>query len=275
MYQLKADRGNIRNRLFEFFRKQKSPQSNEWLLPRIQMGDIHRLFTDDLKDAPGYAYERFYTIVNEIIWEFANNGFIYFGTAGSAGDSYPHITITEYGREIFNSEKWLPYDPDGYLKNLKAAVPELDDVTLAYIGEAVSAFNRRQLLSATLTLGVASENLMLLLIENYVASLVMTRKTALQKKIADRWIATQYREFRAEFEKDIRKLPKNLQGDWETYLDAVFHFIRLNRNSAGHPTGKELSGKMVNANLQIFADYSRYIFDLIKHFNSQLEQSAK
>ena len=160
----------------------------------------------------------------------------------------------------------LPYDPEGYLKALKAKVPEIDDVTFAYIGESIAAFNRRHLLSATITLGVASENLMLILIEAYTNWLKDPRKTKFQKHIEDRWIATQYREFKKEFVTDVKSLPKESQGDWEIYLDGIFNFVRLNRNDAGHPTGKELSAKVVYANLQIFADYARYIFDLVSHF---------
>ncbi len=66
---------------------------------------------------------------------------------------------------------------------------------------------------------------------------------------------------------DVKSLSRELQKDWEIYLDGVFNFIRLNRNSAGHPTGKALNAKVVYANLQIFADYSEYIFRLIKHFS--------
>jgi hypothetical protein len=183
------------------------------------------------------------------------------------GDFYPWVTITEYGKELFAHEDLLPYDPEGYIKALRASVPEIDDVTLAYAGEAISAFNRRNLLSATLTLGVASENLMLLLIEAYAKWLKdPKRQASLQKRIADRWIYTQYREFKQEFSSDVKALPKELQGDWETYLDGVFNFIRVNRNAAGHPTGKQQNAKVVYANLQIFADYARYIFDLIKFF---------
>jgi hypothetical protein len=69
--------------------------------------------------------------------------------------------------EAFLAEDWLPYDPEGYVRVLRAKVPTIDDITLAYIGEAVAGYNRRHLLSATITLGVASENLMLLLIEAY------------------------------------------------------------------------------------------------------------
>lgn len=168
-------------------------------------------------------------------------------------------------KDVFLREDWLPYDPDGYLNALKAKVPMLDTITLAYIGESVAAYNRRHLLSATITLGVASENLMLTLIEIYTDWLKKhpTRQTKFQKKVQGRFISYQYNEFKKEFFDDVKSLPKELQSDWETYLDNIFNFIRLNRNSAGHPTGKKLDAKIVYSNLQVFAKYAQFIFKLI------------
>lgn len=230
------------------------------------MGNLYELFRTEVQTLPGYQQGDFYNVIREVVQEFINSGLLYPGQPGDQNSGYPWLTITTYGKEAFLTENWLPYDPEGYVKALKATVPTLDDVTLAYIGESISSFSRRQLLSATITLGVASENLMLLLIEAYLAWLPEPRKSALQKKIEDRWISTQYKEFKLEFTKDAKTLPKELQADWETYLDGIFNFIRLNRNSAGHPTGKELGAKVVYANLQIFAEYARYIHALMAFF---------
>ncbi len=227
------------------------------------MGSVLELVREEVNALPGYQQGAIWTVVREIVQEFINAGMLYPGYPGDQNSSYPWLTITTYGREAFVAENWLPYDPEGYLKELTATVPALDDITLTYIGESISAFNHRQLLSATITLGVASENLMLLLIEAYVSWLADPRKTVLQKKIEDRWISTQYKEFKLELANDIKALPAEMRADWETYLDGIFNFIRLNRNSAGHPTGKELSAKVVYANLQIFAEYARYIHALI------------
>jgi hypothetical protein len=201
-----------------------------------------------------------------------NSGMLNPGAEGSvygSDSSYPWLTITEYGRTAIMSEVWLPYDPDGYLAELKKMVPEIDEVTLAYISESVASFNRRHLLSATITLGVASENLMLTLIEAYRDWIEDAgRKEKFERRIAGKWISTQYDEFKKEFASDIKSLPKELQSDQETYLDGIFNFVRLNRNGAGHPTGKAMSAKVVYADLQIFADYARYIFNLIGHLKT-------
>ena len=260
------DRAEVRSRIVEYFKGRLSGRSRPTENQHIQIGDLFALFQKEQLEQPPWKQAEVLTLVNEIVHELAYSGFIYFGMPGSMSshDYYPWITVTEYGKAAFMSEDWLPHDPEGYMAALKTRVPELEEVTLAYIGESVSAFNRRHLLSATITLGVASENIMLVLIEAYAGWIKdPKRKAAFEKRIANKWISTQYNEFKSEFKVDVRSLPKQLQGDWETYLDGIFNFIRLNRNSAGHPTGKQMSAKAVYANLQIFADYSRYVFDLI------------
>lgn len=262
------DRLEIKNKIIDFFRKQlELKKSQQNYRHQVQMGGLYELFRDSLKDVPGYKHDEYFSVVREIVQELINTGFLYPGTPSDFNSSYPWLSITTHGAEAFMLENWLPYDPEGYLRALSEKVPEIDNVTLAYIGESIAAFNRRHLLSATITLGVASENLMLILIEAYTNWLKDPRKTKFQKRVESRWIATQYKEFKQEFTTDVKSLPKELQSDWEIYLDGIFNFVRLNRNDAGHPTGKELSTKVVYANLQIFNDYARYIFDLIDFLN--------
>jgi len=260
-------REEIRNKIFEQFKQQVAwIETNQNKEQQFQMSRVYELFPPGSE--PHWKHKDVYSTAREIVQELITAGFLYPGTAGDFNSSYPWLTITEYGKEAFLKEDWLPYDPEGYVKALKTKVPTIDDITLAYIGEAIAAYNRRHLLSATITLGVASENLMLLLIETYTDWIPdIARKAAFQKKIADRFISTQYKEFKKEFLNDLKSLPKEFQSDWETYLDGVFNFVRLNRNDAGHPTGKQFDAKVVYGNLQMFAEYAQFIFKLMGHFN--------
>ncbi|MEK6839922.1 MAG: hypothetical protein AABX72_03200 [Nanoarchaeota archaeon] len=260
-------REEIRNKIFEHFKGQVAwAKANPNQAQQFQMGQIYSLFPHSSAQ-PHWELQKIHSIAREIVQELISAGYVYPGTSQDQNSGYPWLTVTEYGKEAFLAEDWLPYDPEGYVKALKVKVPTIDDITLAYIGEAIAAYNRRHLLSATITLGVASENLMLLLIEAYTDWIPnVTRKTGFQKKVADRFISTQYKEFKKEFVNDLKSLPKEFQSDWETYLDGVFNFVRLNRNDAGHPTGKQFDAKVVYANLQVFAEYAQFIFKLIEHF---------
>ncbi len=263
------DRQEIRHKVIEYLRQQLPLYADPSKRPQLQMGSLYHLFDDVIRQGlQQWKIDQLYSVIRETVHELMNAGILYPGQPGDQNSSYPWLTITEHGREALSEENWLPYDPEGYTKELKKRVPEIDEVTFNYIAESVSAFHRRQILSATLTLGVASENLMLIVIEAYLNWMKdPKRKERLQKKILDRGIYTQYQEFKQEFSVDVKSFPKELKNDWETYLDGIFNFIRLNRNSAGHPTGKGSNVKIIYANLQIFADYSRYVFDLIKYLS--------
>lgn len=260
-------REEIRNKIFEHLKQQVVwTQTNPNQTQQFQLSNIYGLFPLGAGEAQ-WQHNKVNAIAREIFQELENGGFIYEGQAGGLGDmsSYPWYTITEYGKEALLQEDWLPYDPEGYLSALKTKVPTIDEITLTYIGESVAAYNRRNLLSATITMGVASENLMLTLIETYANWIKdVKRKADFQKRIDGRFISTQYKEFKKEFTNDIQTLPKDIQVNWETYLDGIFNFIRLNRNDAGHPTGKQFDAKTVYANLQVFAEYSKFLFQLIE-----------
>ena len=188
-------REEIRNKIFEYFKQQVAwIESNPDKGQQFQMSNIYGLFPPGSE--PQWKHRDVYSTAREVVQELITAGFLYPGTVGDFNTGYPWLTITEYGKEAFLKEDWLPYDPEGYVKALREKIPTIDDVTLAYISEAVAAYNRRYLLSATITLGVASENLMLLLVEAYTEWITnATRKTNFQKKVEGRFISTQYKEF--------------------------------------------------------------------------------
>jgi len=257
-------REEIRNTIFDYLKSQISwIQANPNKPQQFQISNIYALFP--IGTTAQWQHQKVESVAREIVQELENCGFIYEGTAGGSGSmaTYPWFTISEFGQEAILAESWLPYDPEGYLKALRAKVPTLDEITLAYISEAVAAYSRRHLLSATITLGVASENLMLTLVEAYTNWITDTgRQTKFRNKVEGRFISAQYKELKKELPNDLRSFPPEFQSDWETYLDGVFNFIRLNRNDAGHPTGKQFDAKIVYANLQIFAEYAQFISKL-------------
>lgn len=263
-------REEIRNIIFCWLKQQIDCIKNRSnITPQLQMGSVYNLFPQSQNES-SWEHEKIDLSVFEIMNELANAGFLYFGKiGGGSNDGYPWFTITEYGKDAIVQEDWIPYDPEGYIRELKRRIPNIDDITLAYIGEAVAAYNRRHLLSATITMGVASENLMLLFIESYSNWITdATRKIKFQKKIENRAILFQYKELKKEIMTDLQLFSSDFRANWETYLDSIFNFIRLNRNDAGHPTGKQFDAKIIYANLQIFADYACFIFNSISFFNN-------
>src|SRR6266498_3221517 len=69
----------------------------------------------------------------------------------------------------------LPHDPDGYLERLKRLIGHpLDDIALSYVREGLLTFLGGHYFSATVMLGVASEQCIDLLIEAYTNAIADT-----------------------------------------------------------------------------------------------------
>ncbi len=221
------------------------------------------------QDTPSHLHVEYHRHVFEIVNEWHLAGILHFGRPDDPNSGHPWITITEFGKECIQTGNFLPYDPEGYIRELQAQVPSLDDVSITYIRESISTYSREHLLSATITLGVASENIVLNLIDTFADAIQDPQKqTSLKKSIEDKSIYARYKIFMTELKKYSNQISKDLTKDLESQLDAVFNFIRITRNQAGHPTGQTPSKKVVGSNLQIFAEYSKRVFDLINYFQT-------
>jgi len=256
------DRNELKNKLIEHLKKILEEGKE-----KTQFTNLYSLVTDSLPDLPANDRNKYFSLIREIISEWVSNGLLYPGTAGDPSSNLPWLTITEHGKQCIQEQNWLPYDPEGYLKELKKQIPLLDENTLTYVGESVMTYNRDLLLSSTVTLGVASENLILMLIESFIEAISDTsKKEQIEKKIQNKSLFKKYKIFLEEFKNYLDLLPKELSFDVEIYLEGIFNFIRLNRNQAGHPTGKLFSKKIVYCNLQIFSEYATRICALTEHF---------
>ncbi len=175
--------------------------------------------------------------VLNIVWNLIVEGIIRPGQ-GDANE-WPFIQITEYGQEVLKSHQPIPYDPDGYLKRIQAAIPNIDAVLLTYLTESLRTFRINCLLSSTVMLGCASEKALLLLIEAYTAALSQPSQDKFRSKTEGRMIKRQFDEFRQQAESHLKaKLPTEMKDGLDVELNAIFDIIRNERNDAGHPTGK-------------------------------------
>lgn len=204
----------------------------------------------------------------ELIQELINNGILMVGTNWDNW-RHPWLRVTDYGRHCIEAENLLPFDPEGYINEIKKQIPDLDDVTEAYLSESVATYNRNCLLSATICVGVASEQVILNLVDALVSAIKdQQQKADFKKEIEGRFIYGKYRALREKIGEIKGKLPAKATENLDVYLDGIFNFIRLNRNEAGHPTGAKVSKKTVYANLQVFSDYAEKVYGLIDWLRS-------
>lgn len=224
-------------------------------------GDRHAYYALASKDAAR---------VQDVVWDLIIEGVLRPGLRDGANDNLPFYHLTELGKAAVASTPASPYDPDGYLKRLKAALPSLDPVITTYLEESLKTFRIGCLLSSTVTLGCASEQAFLLLVEAYAKALKPSQQAKFEKATKGKMLKTQYDEFLKMLQGHLRgHLPRDLDADLDTTLLGVFSMIRNLRNDAGHPTGRFAPREVCNSNLHVFPSYLRKVYELIGWLNDQ------
>ncbi len=207
-------------------------------------------------------------LVREIIWDLIIERVLTIGI-DSASSNWPFLKLTAYGHSIVNSQKPIPHDPSGYLGRIKEEIPNIDEVIYKYLEESIHTYNIGAHLSASVTLGCASEKALLLLIESYTNSIKdSTKQESFRNKVQGRMIKRQYEEFSKAITAHLGSLPKELSDNITTILLGVFEMIRNNRNDAGHPTGKVIKKEQIFAYLQVFIEYCKRIYGLINYYEN-------
>lgn len=220
-----------------------------------------------LGDKVGYNIHQFEHLeALEIVYDFLSRNIISIG-ADWVNKDIPFFRITEYGKKLIEEDSMLPFDPDGYLEEFSKRVPGLNELVYKYLGEAIQAYHRFCLLSSITMLGVASECLFLDLTEN-LSEWMKTNKNdeSLEGSLRGKGIYRNYRELKKTLEKIKEDIPEELKKDMESHIDNTFNYIRMCRNEAGHPTGKEINKRELYAHLQAFDRYATYISNLMNHF---------
>lgn len=181
---------------------------------------------------------------------------------------HPWLEVTEYGKKCIREGNLIPLDPEGYIMQIQQELPDIDSVIIEYLKESISAFNRDLILSSTITLGVASEQAMLILMEsfgNYISNSKQL-KSVKDKLEGEDSIFRKYKVFKDT----LLQLPKSMRAgfpqNFDVHIDTLFNFIRLNRNETGHPLGGGRDRNIQAANLQAFKLYLIDIYKLMDYF---------
>lgn len=204
--------------------------------------------------------------VRKILWEFILQEILMIGY-NEFNPNLPHISITEYGKQVLESGELLPYDPDGYLKRLKTEIPNLDSTIEDYMFESLHAFQRGLMLSCAVMIGGASEQAFLLFLETFTNALTNPIEKShflkLQESIKTK---KKFDETKNKLMSIRTTLPKELSNELEFQFDGIFNLIRLARNDAGHPSGRKIERDMAYAYLLSFRIYCKKMYELIDYF---------
>ncbi|MDG3002579.1 hypothetical protein [Paludisphaera mucosa] len=207
--------------------------------------------------------------VQDVLWDLIVEGIIRPGYALLPASTWPHIHLTDKGRERVQVRDFSPYDPDGYFGRLSKAMPDLDEVVVTYLRECLVTFRAGCFLSSTVTLGCASERAFLLLVDAYADSLDEEKKIQFKRDTDGRPIKRVRDEFMRGFDGRVRpRLSGDLKDHLDVTLDGVFTLLRTMRNEAGHPTGRSCPEEEIHASIILFPTYLKKIYALIAHLKS-------
>ena len=190
------------------------------------------------------------------------------------------LRLTSYGRSQLELDyKPVFLDPVATIQEIEESIPNMDNIALDYFRESLWAIKKRLYLSATVTMGCASERSILLLIEAVLdhypndKTLIseFTKSYSIKKKFSLLIKTIKGKNLKNEllskYPSDNDKIDEinRLFVDVDTHLDLMFSIYRINRNDAGHPTGRKFNEDMVKANAAMFKNYSEIIYGLISH----------
>ncbi len=193
------------------------------------------------------------------------------------------VKLSTYGKAQLRLD-YLPVflDPISTITELKKAIPDIDNIILDYYAESLLCLKKRLFFASIVTMGCASERTILLLIEaiqKYYDDIELNKKfenlknvklkfELMLQTIKERKLKTELLEQSKDNSQTTERI-KNLFIDVDTHLEQMFSIYRINRNDAGHPTGKEFSLDIVRTQAAMFIRYCEVIYSLMSHLQKE------
>jgi hypothetical protein len=210
--------------------------------------------------------------VLEALWGLVGDGLAYLDPAGQgSGTDNWRWRPSAAGIAAAQGGTWEPRDVDGYLKRLRAHRPAVNEVAVAYVAEALRAFNARCYLATSVMLGVASESIINGL-GHAIVAVQGSKARQLEKLLHSPTsrIAKQFEEMRKQL--ILMDLPDGLTDTLT--LDAVADLLRISRNNVGHPTGVGVDEDTAYTHLHMAARYLQKMTTLQAHLEYLADPTA-
>lgn len=218
-------------------------------------------FPKDRQPAPQQAMEA--------VWSLISQGLAYIDYTQSATENWS-LFLTKAGLAAARDEAVNPDNSGEYLSQLASRVQQASETVMQYVREAVKSYTSRCYLASTVMLGVASEAAFLEMARSFASWLPDEQGKKFGKVIEDPRtnFITKFSEFRKRVESYKPNIPNELADNMSLTLDSVLDLLRINRNNAGHPTGKQISQDDAFTNLRMFARYLQKLYEFKNFFAS-------
>ncbi|MEX2527032.1 MAG: hypothetical protein WEA09_05280 [Gemmatimonadota bacterium] len=173
----------------------------------------------------------------------------------------PFVHTTEVGRRTLAHLSRDPYNPDGYLGEIKADIAAYP-VAESYLREGVAAFVNGLHRAAAVLCGAATEALVLALRDELVARISALGQTP-GAKLKDWRVKTVRDELNVLLTTRKKDMDNRLWERFSAHFVPASDQIRIVRNDAGHPRSIEpISEPIVHANLLLFPEFLALVREL-------------
>ncbi|GEP01494.1 hypothetical protein [Methylobacterium haplocladii] len=196
-------------------------------------------------------------LLRDVFWDLFRQGYITLGI-NSSNPGWPFFRLSHFGRNtlaIGTPHRF--HDIAGYVRMLREAAPEISDVAVTYVEEAVASFYAGCMLATAVMLGAAAEAEFIRLTE--VAESSVAHGSTFKGVSNERFIKTRITKFNqalAPLRSSLK--PKRDFEDLDTNLTQIQAVIRAARNDAGHPSASPPpSREQAYVNLQLFVPLAR------------------
>ena len=201
----------------------------------------------------------------EVFWGLFREGVITLGLNDSNRE-FPFFRVSEFGKRLLDGgQAYFFHDVSSYEKIIKTQIPNIDDVTLVYVKEAMQAFKTGCVLSSSVMLGVATEHTFLLLVEKISQN--PSYAPTFDKVNEERTILAKVNKFKNILEQNMKSLPSDIKEDIDTNFAGILSIIRNFRNQSGHPTGNIIDREQAYILLQLFVPYCKKMYQLMAHYS--------
>lgn len=206
----------------------------------------------------------------EVIWDLITERIITPGMDHSNPD-FPFVSLTSFGHDVINQSAPHYYDPDGYIRFLKAMTPSLDPVIEQYVLEGLHCFRRQLFFASAVMLGAAAEKSVLLLLEAIAKSVKDPReKKGIEQLLQGARLPTVYGKISEMLTPLTRAgtIPYTVHQGCQEHLMSLFEMIRVQRNDAVHPEAGTVSKDKVFLSVQTLPVALQRVYQLIDWLNS-------
>ena len=196
-------------------------------------------------------------LIRDVFWDLFRQGYITLGI-DNANPGWPFFRLSHFGRNTLAvGAPHRFHDTAGYVRMLREAAPDVSDLAVTYLEEAVASFYAGCMLATAVMLGAAAEAEFIRLTEAAESSPV--HGMAFKGMSSERFIKTRITKFNQALAPLRSSLtPKRDFEDLDTNLTQIQAVIRAARNDAGHPSASAPpSREQAYVNLQLFVPLAR------------------